>query len=148
MQTATQIVISEAEWEIMRVVWAHGEVTSREVIGFLQDKMNWKESTVKTLIGRLVEKEALLTRKEGRKFIYSPGITERETIHQYSSGILDRVCAKHNKSVLAQLIDEAVLSQSDITELMDQLQDKMISAPIEVPCQCPPGQCVCHLNAF
>lgn len=50
MHENTSITISEAEWEIMRVVWANVSVTSREVIDLLEDKMDWKESTIKTLI--------------------------------------------------------------------------------------------------
>lgn len=146
MMVPTQIIISEAEWEIMRVVWAHGEVTSRVVIDTLKDKMDWTESTIKTLIGRLVEKEALETRKVGRKFIYSAKISEKETVQSHSMDLLSRVCDKHNIHIVEQLIEEAALSQSDIESLILQLQDKMLSAPAEVPCQCAPGQCECHLN--
>lgn len=146
MMTAPQVIISEAEWEIMRVVWAHEEVTSREVIDILKDKMDWSESTIKTLIGRLVDKEALETRKDGRKFIYSANISEKETVQSHSMDLLSRVCDKHNVHIVGQLIEEAALSQSDIENLMLQLQEKMLLAPKEVPCHCALGQCVCHLN--
>lgn len=141
----TQITISETEWEIMRVVWANEAVTSREVIDTLEQKMNWKESTIKTLIGRLVEKEALETSKEGRKFIYTAKISEDDTIKNYSGDILSRVCQKQNGKVISQLLEEAVLSQDDINQLMNQLQEKLSTAPEEVPCACAAGQCECHL---
>lgn len=141
----TQISISEAEWEIMRVVWANGTVTSREVIDTLENKMNWKQSTIKTLIGRLVEKEALKTTKDGRKFIYSANISEDDTVRNFSEDILARVCKKQNGKVIQQLVEEAALSQTDIEELMNQLQDKLTNAPVEVPCECAVGQCDCHV---
>ncbi|MGK3859537.1 BlaI/MecI/CopY family transcriptional regulator, partial [Enterococcus faecium] len=35
--------ITDAEWEVMRVVWANGRVTSKEVIFTLGEKMDWKQ---------------------------------------------------------------------------------------------------------
>lgn len=145
MMVSTQITISEAEWEIMRVVWANGSVTSRDVIETLETKMDWKQSTIKTLIGRLVAKEALNTKKEGRKFIYTANINERDTMKNFSGGILSRVCNKQNGKVIQQLVEEATLSEEDIRLLMDQLKDKLKTAPVEVPCQCAIGQCDCHV---
>lgn len=145
MMIPTKISISEAEWEIMRVVWANGTVTSRDVIDTLENKMNWKQSTIKTLIGRLVEKEALITKKDGRKFIYSANINENETVRSFSEDILGRVCKKQNGKVIQQLVEEAVLSQTDIKELMSQLQDKLTNAPVIVPCECVVGQCDCRI---
>ncbi len=145
MMTPTQVTVSAAEWEIMRVVWANEAVTSRKVIDTLEDKMEWKESTIKTLIGRLVEKDALQTVKEGRKYIYTALISEEDTVKSYSEDILSRVCNKDNGKVVRNLIEDATLSQEDIAELMDLLQEKAVSAPEEVACECAVGQCDCHL---
>lgn len=49
--------ISDAEWEVMRVVWANGDMKSSEIIAILHAKYHWSDSTVKTLIGRLVKKK-------------------------------------------------------------------------------------------
>ena len=145
MMIPTKISISEAEWEIMRVVWANETVTSRDVIDTLENKMSWKQSTIKTLIGRLVEKEALITKKDGRKFIYSANINENETVRSFSEDILGRVCKKQNGKVIQQLVEEAVLSQTDIRELMSQLHDKLTNAPVIVPCECLVVQCDCRI---
>lgn len=145
MVITEQITISEAEWEIMRVVWANETVTSREVIETLENKMNWKQSTIKTLIGRLVDKEALSTTKDGRKFIYRANISESDTVRSFSEDILSRVCKKQNGKVIQQLVEEAALSQIDIEQLMDQLKTKLMTAPEVVPCECAVGQCDCHI---
>lgn len=145
MQTTAPVTISEAEWEIMRVVWANVSATSREVIDILGDKMGWKESTIKTLIGRLVDKEALKTQKDGRKFIYTANLSEADTMKSYSEDILSRVCNKQNGLVISHLIEDAELSQLDIEELIQRLVIKKENAPKVVPCDCVPGQCECHL---
>lgn len=146
MLVPTQVTISESEWEIMRVVWANGSVTSREVIDILEDKMDWKESTIKTLMGRLVDKGALATTKDGRKFIYNADISEEDTVRNYSTDILARVCNKQNGNVIHQLVEAAELSQDDINQLQKLLAEKATTAPLEVSCACVPGQCDCHLT--
>lgn len=141
MHENTSITISEAEWEIMRVVWANVSVTSREVIDLLEDKMDWKESTIKTLIGRLVDKGALNTTKEGRHFIYHASISEEDTLKSYSEDILEHLCHKKNSLVIEHLIKDANLSKSDIRSLVLLLEMRAIDAPEVVSCSCTPGQC-------
>jgi Predicted transcriptional regulator len=55
------------------------------------------------------------------------------------------VCNKHNGLVISHFIKEAQLSTSDIEELIKILEEKSLSAPEVVPCDCVPGQCECHL---
>src|SRR5699024_8264175 len=70
----------DSEWEIMRVVWAQKEVTSKEIIEVLQQKKDWKPATTKTFIGRLANKDMLDTRTEGRRYIYSPKVNEEKVV--------------------------------------------------------------------
>lgn len=146
--TLIQITISEAEWEIMRVVWANLAVTSREVIDILEEKMDWKESTIKTLLGRLVEKKALETNREGRKFIYTANISEKDTMKNYSEDILSRVCNKQDGKIVRNIVEEATLSQTDIAELIELLHEKAKTSPEEVACECMVGQCDCRIASI
>lgn len=45
MEENSNCHITGAEWEIMRVVWANEEVTSKFVSEVLGEKMNWKHAT-------------------------------------------------------------------------------------------------------
>lgn len=146
MLETTSINITDAEWEIMRVVWANVTATSRDIIDVLSDKMGWKESTIKTLLGRLVEKEALNTEKEGRKFIYTANLSEADTVQGYSEGILSRFCNKQSGNVIGDIVERAELSKSDIAMLKELLDEKEKTALDEVPCGCTEGQCDCHLH--
>ena len=76
MTVTTDTKITDSEWEVMRVVWANQEVTSKEIIEVLEQKKDWKPATTKTFIGRLVKKEMLNTKKEGNKFLYSTDVNE------------------------------------------------------------------------
>lgn len=138
--------ITEAEWEVMRVVWANVQVTSKEVISILEAKMNWKQATTKTLLGRLVEKGALSTEQEGKKFIYSAAIPEEETVRHYTSDLFSRICNKNVGHVIGDMIKERTLSFDDIQYLEELLEKKKETAVLEIHCQCMPGQCECNAH--
>jgi len=74
--------ISDAEWEVMRIIWTLDEVKSSEIINQLSERMSWTESTIKTLIRRLVNKGLVKTRKKGRAYIYSAMVSENEMMYQ------------------------------------------------------------------
>ena len=138
--------ITDAEWEVMRVVWTNTQVTSKEVISTMEEKLDWKQATTKTLLGRLVEKGALNTEQEGRKYIYSANIEEKEAIRSFTNHIFDRICRKKVGNVIGSIIKDHTLSFDDIQRLEEILEMKKAFAVEEVDCQCAEGQCDCHLH--
>ncbi|SIN98692.1 copper transport repressor, CopY/TcrY family [Carnobacterium alterfunditum] len=136
MVTTNSIKITDAEWEVMRVAWANETVTSREITSILENKKQWKAPTIKTLIGRLVDKGVLQTIREGNKFIYSAAVTEEESMDSYTNDVLSRVCHKQSGHVISNMIAEATLSKVDIAMLKKLLEQKENTALDEVPCEC------------
>ena len=136
--------ITDAEWEVIRVVWANDLVTSKTVISVLKEKMDWTQSTIKTILGRLVEKGVLNTEQEGRKFIYTANIEEKEAVRDYAEDIFNRICKKKVGNVIGSIIEDHVLSFDDIDRLEKILEIKKSFAVEEVDCQCTEGQCDCH----
>ncbi|GEQ61974.1 CopY/TcrY family copper transport repressor [Vagococcus lutrae] len=140
-----ETTISEAEWEIMLVVWANSPVTSQTIINVLTPKMDWKPSTIKTLINRLLNKGYIKAEKEGRAFLYEATVSEKEMLMTSFKALLGQTCARRSGELLQELITDTVLSQKDLARLEQVIQDKQLTAPLEVPCDCLPGQCQCHL---
>ncbi len=138
--------VTDAEWEIMRVVWSQGETNSTEIIKILEEKTEWKPSTVKTLLSRLVTKNYLFTRKEGKQFIYQAVVQENEAIKEASDELLDKICDKKIGSILIDIVKEKELSLGDIKILEGLLREKKTKAPLEVACNCIPGQCTCEVE--
>ena len=137
--------ISEAEWEVMRVVWANGESTSQQIALVLNGKRGWSQSTIKTLIGRLTSKGYLQARKDARRFVYTTHLEEPESLKLEVEGLLGRICSRKKPNLLAYLIENIPMTAEDRAMLMDVLQNKQVVA--EVPCDCYSGQCTCHLHA-
>lgn len=136
--------ISDAEWEIMRVVWTLKQATSKEINAVLQEKMDWKPATTKTLIGRLVKKGALHTEAEGNRYIYTAAINEDTEVQQVATEALGHICNRKVGETIAHLLEEATLSHEDVAALEKLLKQKKTEAVDVVPCECVPGQCSCQ----
>lgn len=138
---ATEMTTSE--WELMRIIWTKGKASSSEVIDLIKAKKDWTESTVKTLLRRLVSKSALTTAKDGRRFIYSPNITESDAMDQMTAEMFARMCDMKKGSEITKLIKDTNLSQADIKQMQVVLADKLQTAPKKVECNCLPEEDSC-----
>jgi BlaI family penicillinase repressor len=116
--------ISEAEWEIMKIVWANQLCTSREITDAIEKNTEWKPKTVKTLINRLVGKNVLGYKEDGRKYIYYPLVEEVECIKEANQSFLSRVYDGAIKKMLVSFIKENDLSKDDIEELKRILDER------------------------
>ena len=137
--------ITDAEWEVMRVVWVN-DLSLIHISEPTKEKMDWTQSTIKTILGRLVEKGVLNTEQEGRKFIYTANIEEKEAVRDYVEDIFNRICNKKVGNVIGSIIEDHVLSFDDIDRLEKILEIKKSFAVEEVDCNCPEGQCEFHLH--
>ncbi|MDF7638652.1 CopY/TcrY family copper transport repressor [Lactobacillus sp. ESL0791] len=131
--------ISEAEWEVMRIVWTLGSVRTGEVLKQLQAKKDWSESTIKTLMRRLVNKGLLKTKKDGRYFIYSATVTEMEMMVAVTTEMMDHMCDMHKGQMLLAILKTVTLSKNDIGQLTEELAQKEKTAPETVDCNCLPA---------
>lgn len=139
MEAQTKIEISDAEWEVMRVAWTLGNVTSSQVAEIMADKMGWKTATVKTLLGRLVKKGALRAEKNGRAFNYYPMVEEQPSMDEAVGTLFGHLCQMRVGQTLVDLVNQTELSQTDIAALQAVLAEKAKDAPEMVDCDCVPG---------
>lgn len=141
--------ISNAEWEIMRVVWTKEETTSSQILEILEQKTDWTASTVKTLLKRLVDKGYLATQKSGKSFLYSALVSEEEAINRQADELFDKFCQRKHTVIIKHLLETTPMTMADINDLQALLLSKKEEALEEVPCNCIPGQCRCkeHLSA-
>jgi len=143
MTKAIDSNITDSEWEVMRVVWAQNKTTSKDIRDIIENKKNWKPTTTKTLIGRLVDKGVLNTEKDGNKYIYSTDLKESDFLKSTLEQTFNNICSKDVGKIIADLISKSTLSFRDIEELEEVLEMKKKNAVDEVQCNCVPGQCNC-----
>lgn len=139
IKTKNETNISDAEWEVMRIVWTLKQAGSSQIIDQLQAKNNWTESTIKTLLRRLCQKGYLKTEKDGRKFIYSATVDQTEMMYEETKAMLNKMCDMHKGQLLIKLMKDIPISKSDLKLLDKEILVKEKSAPDNVTCNCLPG---------
>ncbi|CZB88628.1 CopY/TcrY family copper transport repressor [Streptococcus pneumoniae] len=128
--------ISDAEWQVMKIIWMQGEQTSTGLIRVLAERFDWSKSTIQTLLARLVEKECLTRKKEGKSFVYSALLTLDQSRDLLVQDIKDKVCSRRIRNLLADLIVECEFTQTDLEDLEAVISEKKSSAVTEVRCNC------------
>lgn len=115
--------ISEAEFEVMKVVWKYAPINTNEVTEKLTQTTNWSPKTVQTMLKRLVSKKALTYEKQSRIFVYTPLVKEEEYIRQESNSFLKRYYDGNIASMLASYLEDDKLSDTEINTLRHLLSD-------------------------
>ncbi len=119
MKTLPQI--SEAEFEVMKVIWKHAPISTNEITEKLTQTTKWNPKTIQTLIKRLVTKGVLSYEKQSRVFVYTPLIEEKEYIGQESHSFLERYYDGDITAMLSAYIEDDRLSESEIDALRSLL---------------------------
>lgn len=116
--------ISEAEYEVMKIVWDHAPINTNEITERLTRTTDWSPKTIQTLIKRLVTKGALTYEKQSRVFVYTPLVKKEEYIGQESRSFLDRFYGGTITSMLSAFIEQDRLSDDEIQSLRALLSKK------------------------
>lgn len=116
--------ISEAEYEVMKVVWKYAPINTNEITERLTKTTVWSPKTIHTLIKRLVTKGALTYEKQGRVFVYTPLVQEDEYVSQESSTFLKRFYNGNITAMLSSYLEHDKLTNTEIDMLRDILAQK------------------------
>ncbi|AIQ21074.1 MULTISPECIES: BlaI/MecI/CopY family transcriptional regulator [unclassified Paenibacillus] len=116
--------ISEAEWEIMKVIWGNHPITAEQIVQHLPGSIEWSDQTVRTFITRLLKKKAIGFEKSGRSYLYYPLLSERECVQAESQSFLKRVFGGAANLMVTNFLEEVTLSAQEIEQLERLLQEK------------------------
>ncbi len=109
--------ISQAELEVMKVLWLQAPRTANEVVEQLADASEWHEKTVKTLLNRLVSKGAVSFEKDGRAYLYSPVLQQADYMQRESLSFIQRVFSGRLAPLVAGFAEQQQLKSEDVAEL-------------------------------
>lgn len=109
--------ISKAEFEVLNVLWRKHPASANDIIDALNKDKEWHEKTVKTLLNRLVKKDAVGFEKEQRRYMYFP-LLEKETYTQKESeSLIQRMFSGRVSPLIAGFAKNKNLDKSDVDEL-------------------------------
>ena len=109
--------ITSAESAVMEILWGSGPKDAEEITAGLAQSHAWTETTVRTLLARLVQKKAVEKAKEGRRYLFRPLIERADYVHAESKSLIDRLFEGRLGPLFAQFSEREELSDEDIAEL-------------------------------
>ena len=116
--------LTEAEWQVMNALWAKYPATAREVMDRLPPGVTWAYTTLKTMLTRLVEKQAVSEIKEGNTSVYKPLVSQQKARLNAFRSLLDQAFDGAVGPLVHFLIEERQLTSKQKEELSKVLQDK------------------------
>ncbi|WP_202077907.1 BlaI/MecI/CopY family transcriptional regulator [Caldalkalibacillus salinus] len=115
--------ISEAELEVMKIIWKHHPINTNEVVEKLSQTATWSPKTIQTMLLRLLKKGALSNHKEGRVFVYTPNVAQSDYIEVESDSFLHRFYDGALHSMVLNFLEKDKLSDDEINELYHMLEE-------------------------
>lgn len=109
--------ISEAEWKVMKVLWAKSPQPAYDIVQALGESEDWHPNTIKTILNRLYRKKALGIQKYKNLYLYHPLVSEEDCVHAESESFLQRFFGGSLKPLLVHFARKEKLSAADLKEL-------------------------------
>ena len=117
--------LPDAEFEIMKVVWAHEPpVTTNIIMQKLGNEKEWLIQTVVSLMTRLIGRGFLRSEKHGKERTYYP-IVERDDYLKFETGNFIKQYHENSFTNLVNTLNEdKALTEKDIDELYEWLKER------------------------
>jgi len=114
--------ISEAEAQVMEVLWRKSPQGTDEIAKALEGQQDWQLATIKTLLNRLLTKGAISAEKDGRRYLYTPVLQRDAWLEDQSIGLLDRLFDGRLAPLVAHFSSHRKLKKADIEALRALLE--------------------------
>ena len=111
-----QISISESEWQVMKVIWSDPPLSLPEILDKLKGT-EWSKTTIQTYLARLVKKGALLTRRQGKGYLYYPAAEESDCQLAEGKSFLNRVYDGSLSKMVTGFVKSGSLSKEELDAL-------------------------------
>jgi len=100
---SVRIHVTEAESEVLAALWRHGPITPARLIEAVKSRRDWGDATIKTLLGRLMQKNAVRSEREDGRLLYHPLITRQTYVAGEVEALIDRLFEGDPKRLGAHL---------------------------------------------
>ena len=121
--------LTEAEFEIMKIVWARGEVTTNDVLEAVNARKpnKLKRTTIQVQMTRLEEKGWLIHRKESRTFYYRATRGRKEVSAEITADINTRIFDGSYTDLVKCLFQSSKISHQEIKrirKILDEYEER------------------------
>lgn len=116
--------ISDAEFEVMNIIWKYAPISTNDIIEHLSKKTKWHPKTVQTMLFRLEKKGVIIHEKEGRIYIYSPLVQKEDYLKAEEKLFVNRFYDGALSQMVVNFLNHNELTNEDIKDLQAILDKK------------------------
>jgi BlaI family penicillinase repressor len=119
--------ISDSELEVLRELWETPSLTARQLTDKVLARTDWSEPTIKTLLLRLLQKNAVSRTREEKVFVYRALLGQEEYRYLAGRSLLDRLFNGIAGDFLTCLVKNEKMSAEEIEslkKLLDRAAEK------------------------
>jgi BlaI family penicillinase repressor len=118
---AEDIVLSDLQLDLMRVLWRAGELSVADATAALADR-GLAHTTVATLLTRLEKRGVVAARRDGRMLVYRPCVSEDQVRRSMVSSLIAQVFRGDSRALLAHLVSEREVASGDLEQVRALLE--------------------------
>lgn len=116
--------ISDAEFEVMDVIWKFAPISTNEITDRLSRHKDWSPKTIYTMLSRLEKKGVIAHEKQSRVFVYTPCVQKEAYLAVESRTLANRFFDGAMKQMVVSFLDRKELTVEDLDELQSILDKK------------------------
>ena len=114
MPPKTSNTLTEAELRLMKILWARGESTVADLVTATNEEVQLAYTSVLTTIRVLEKKGYVVHRQEGRAFLYSPRVAERDASRSEIRNVLHRFFGGSRERLLLSLLGDGEITTKEL----------------------------------
>jgi BlaI family transcriptional regulator, penicillinase repressor len=125
METAeTSHHLGDLQLAIMRVLWSRGEATVAEVHEALEPERGLALTTIATMLTKMEKKGVVDHRAEGRRFIYTPSVSEDKVRHSMVADLTSQLFRGDVTALVNHLLSEHEIDARELAQLRELIASK------------------------
>jgi BlaI family transcriptional regulator, penicillinase repressor len=113
--------LTDSEQSIMQILWDKGEASVREIADILSEEKTTAYTTVQTMCKILADKGYADFHKQGKAFIYTPKITQKDARQGALTSMLNKFFGGSPEVLAQHLLNETDIDLKDLEELQNKI---------------------------
>ncbi|MBL7215790.1 MAG: BlaI/MecI/CopY family transcriptional regulator [Phycisphaerae bacterium] len=114
--------LTEAEWQIMNALWENWPATARQIADRLPGDIKWAYTTIKTMLTRLTDKNAVKESKKGNVAVYEPILTRQNAQRSALKSLANQAFDGAFGPLMHFLLEDQKLSDKQKEDLLQALK--------------------------
>ena len=113
--------LTDSEQSIMEILWRKEQASVREIAEILSEEKTTAYTTVQTMCKILADKGYADFHKEGKAFIYTPKITQKDARKGALTSLLNKFFGGSPEVLAQHLMEETDIELDDLAALQKQI---------------------------